>query len=168
MLDRSWPAPADLSTFRLDLPGLTVMTIDPGAMTLVTGQLDAALSHFGLDLTHGWPGTASGPSYAIRTGIDRALVVGHDLAGGWHGAFGATEASDALTTFVLQGPAMSAALLRLGEISLTRPSVSATFLFAGYRGVLYRHEAALRLHVSRPLAPAFAGHLEAVLADMTA
>lgn len=166
MLDRDWPARADLSAFRLDLPGLTVTTIDPGAMTFVTGQLDAALSHFGLGQTHGFPGTASGPSYAIRTGIDRALVVGHDLAGGWHGEFGATEASDALTTFVLEGPASPTALLRLGEIALTRPSASASFLIAGYRAALYRHEGALRLHVSRPLAEAFARQLSAVLADL--
>lgn len=143
MLGRNnWPVAAALSM---------VLVVLVGSMMILTRALSTRKT-----------------SYAIRTGIDRALVVGHDLAGGWHGAFGATEASDALTTFVLQGPAMSAGLLRLGEISLTRPSASATFLFAGYRGVLYQHEAALRLHVSRPLAPAFAGHLEAVLADMTA
>jgi hypothetical protein len=168
MLDRDWPSPADLSAFRIDLPGLIVTTIDPGPMTIVAGQLDAALRHVGLDQAYGWPGTASGPNYAIRTSVDRVLVVGHELAGGWHGAFGATQASDAMTTFVLQGPALPAALLRLGEITLSRPSASASFLIAGYRTVLYQHEGALRLHVSRPLVQGFAGHLAAVMADLAA
>jgi hypothetical protein len=166
MLDRDWPLPTDLSAFRIDLPGLIMTTIDPGPMTLVTGRLDAALRYLGLDQTYGWPGTASGPNYAIRTGVDRELVVGHELAGGWHGAFGATEASDAMTTFVLQGPALPAALLRLGEIALSSPSASATLQIAGYRTILYQHEEALRLHVSRPLAQGFAEHLAAVMAEL--
>lgn len=168
MLDRDWTAPRDLGTFRLDLPGLSVTTTDPGPMTLVAGDIAAALAAAGLDPAQGWPGAAEGAAYAIRTGIDRALLVGIGMPGGWHGAFGATEASDALATFVLKGPALQAALDRLGEIALTRPSPAASFLIAGYRAILYRHEDALRLHVPRPLAEAFAAHLTALFADLGA
>lgn len=168
MLDRDWTAPLDLSAIRLDLPGLTVTATDPGPMTLVSGDIAAALSATGLGTAQGWPGEAQGARYAIRTGIYHALLVGVDLAGGWHGGFGATEASDALATFVLEGPATQLALDRLGEISLARPSPAASFLIAGYRAILYRHDGALRLHVSRPMADAFATHLAAVFADLRA
>lgn len=166
MLDRDWPTLVDLAAFRMDLAGLTVTTCDPGPMTQVAGDISAALAQFGLPSAHGWPGTASGAAYAIRTGVDRALLIGVELAGGWHGAFGATEASDALATFMLEGPALPEALARLGEIGLDRPSPSAAVLIAGYRAVLYRHDAALRLHVSRPVAHAFADHLAAAFADL--
>lgn len=168
MLDRDWNAPLDLAAFRLDLPGLTVISTDPGPMTLVCGDVAAALSATGLGRAQGWPGQAQGAKYAIRTGIDRVLLVGVDLAGGWHGSFGATEAGDALTTFALEGSDVQRALDRLGEIALTRPSPAASFLIAGYRAILYRHDGALRLHVSRPLADAFAAHLAAVFADLRA
>lgn len=164
MPDRDWPSPADPSSFRLVRSGLTVTTVDPGRLTLIAGAVDDALAVYGLGAANGWPGQASGERYAVRTGIDRALLVGPAIAGGWHGRFGATEVSDGLVTFVLDGPALPAALACLAEVSLERPTPSAGLLIAGYRIVLYRHEAALRLHVARPLAPAFGAQL-AVLLD---
>lgn len=166
MPDRCWPEPANLSTFRLDHAGLRVNTIDPGPMTQVAGNLAAALAHAGLDKAHGWPEEAQGGTYAVRTGVDRALLVGVSLPDGWHGQFGATAASDALSTFVLSGEALPRALSRLGEIALSQPSAATSFLTMGFRTILYRHGSDLRLHVSRPLADAFAGQLTAVFADL--
>lgn len=152
MLDRSafWTLPGD----RLDLPGLTVQALPAQPQTLVSGDLDGFLSARGLPPAIGLLGPAQGEVAAIRLARHRMLVLGLDTppeAPAWVQGCALTPMTAGLAVLDITGPRAMEWAARGTAIDLRHPSPSAALLFAGIPAILYRRDAALRLHIDRSL-----------------
>ncbi|MCW3474380.1 aminomethyltransferase family protein [Limobrevibacterium gyesilva] len=126
---------------RIEAPGLVVTTRAPAGQWLVTG-------------TDMEPNTRAGTDpYALWLAPGRRLVVADTPAPAPDDTF-VSDVTDGLVLIEIIG-SRSMDLLAMGcpldPLSLPQGACAQT-LFAGIRVVLYRHGAAVRMHVERPLA----------------
>lgn len=166
MLDRVWPAET-AHEFHLSLNGLDVRSEQNGSIWVVNGDIESALAQAGVPHAIGWGEQASGDSYAVRLGRDKALIAGVQLKGGWKGSYGATDMSGAYATFSLAGGRLDRALSYLTDLRPGIPSPVAAAPIAGYPTVFYMKDGKLFFHVTRPLAYAFSRHLQHALSDLS-
>ena len=144
----------------LQCDGLHLLVSDPQNVQIATGNVGAAMHAAKLDSAPaGWPDIVVGPSYAVRLSRDRVMLVNAlSLTEGWdHRGFGISRSESAGIVVEVRGKKLSSFLSRGAEISPGNQSASATRLFAGFAVVLYRflQDDQIRIHISRPLAPAF-------------
>ena len=115
--------------------------VTPDSLHLVSGRVQAPNSVEGTDPVSVW------------LAPDRVLVVGWAQPAVVAGGF-ASDITDAQVVFRLTGPHCND-VLAMGtslDPALLAPGRCAQTLFAGVRGLLYRHGDAVCLHVDRPLA----------------
>ena len=144
----------------LQCDDLHLFVSDPQNIQIATGNVGAAMRAAELvSAPAGWPDIVVGTSYAVRLSRDRVMLVNAlSLTEGWdHRGFGISRSESADTVVDVRGKKLSSFLSRGAEISPENQSVSATRLFAGFGVVLYRFlmDDQIRIHISRPQAPAF-------------
>lgn len=159
MRDRGkfWTPAPDRAVVRIEREGLSARFLSGLGQTLVSGDLDAALStiapgapEFGL-----W-GLADTESFSVRVARDRALLVTPAplaVVSGWRDGFVATPCDDAFAVVEISGEGLLELVSEATSVSLDAGSRSAAVLFAGVTVFLYRSgPATARLHVEAPLA----------------
>ena len=127
----------ELAQARFSAPNV----IGPASIHLVSGRGQAANTAEGQDPVSLW------------LAPDRVLVVGWTRPAEVAGAF-VSDITEGQVVFRLAGPNVAALLAMATSLdpALLAPGRCAQTLFAGVRGLLYRHGDGLCLHVDRPLA----------------
>lgn len=173
-----WTPTPDPATARLDGLGFTVV-VETLRQTLISGALDAGIAATVPGLVVQGPyRVVETETYAIRLGIDRALVVSADVAvadrvdvspmdvnptdardgSRWHPAgFAASDVGEAYAVMTVSGPAAFDVFARGTGVDLRGPAPAsgggAVMRFAEITLIAYRYRDGLRLHVERPRAP---------------
>jgi sarcosine oxidase gamma subunit len=168
-----WTPTPDPPTARLDGLGFTVV-VETLRQTLISGALDAGIAATVPGLVVQGPyRVVETETYAIRLGIDRALIVSADVAvadrvdvnsmgardwSHWHPAgFAASDVGEAYAVMTVSGPAAFDVFARGTGVDLRGPAPAsgggAVMRFAEITLIAYRYRDGLRLHVERPRAP---------------
>ena len=156
MLDRApfWTPAAPAEEIRLTGDGVTLTGLPPVPQVMVSGDLTAWLAANGLPGTAGLLSETRGDRYAVRLSRQRMLIVGEEQSprsAGWSVGCASTPMTGALAVVEIAGPRAMDLVARATAVDPRAPSPSAALLFAGMQAVLYRHGAALRLHLDRGL-----------------
>lgn len=154
---RFWTPAPDWPAAALAGDGWRARRLAGLCQTLVSGDLAAARAVLAPDAAEAglWDIAGAGAVVA-RLARDRALVVSPSpvgIAPGWHGGFAASPCDDAYAVIELSGPGIEAVIAEATAADLRAGSRSASILFAGVAGVLYRSgPQTARLHAESPLA----------------
>lgn len=117
-------------------PGCRVTRVDPGRLSLVSGDLAAALDRLapGADMV-GFGGVPGTPAFGLRIGRDSALLVNasaaDDLTGWQDGGFALSPAGGGYARFDMCGPAAWQVLAHGLSAAAPFGSPSAAVLFCG-------------------------------------
>lgn len=138
MDERDWTdRPLEIGA-RIETPDCTVTRREVGELSLISGDLRAALAVLAPQAALlGFGETPEGPDFALRIGRDQALLVTNaalPVAAGWHaGGFALSPAGQGLARLDLTGP--GAADLLAHGLAAPAPwtSPSAAILFCGHR-----------------------------------
>lgn len=172
-LAQKWAAVPDWHEAAIEVPDLTVRTRTGLSQYLVSGDLDAWSNVSGLNARGtGAFGKADGDRYAVQVARDRLLVVSTglpDMENGWNErGFGVTAISAGSHVFEAEGPAVPELVARATPLDHRAASASAAVFFGGAGAAVYRHNAALRIHVDRSLATYLWTWMETVSAAIAA
>lgn len=114
----------------------------------------------------GWGDQITGETYIVALRRDRILEVGGpETEEGWIDGAAISDISDGFIIFDITG-ANALALMQCGTELSETPSKSVSRQLWGHTVLLYKHDAALRLHVLRAEAQALYANLSAALAGM--
>ncbi|MDR7127210.1 hypothetical protein [Pseudotabrizicola sp. 4114] len=159
MLDRApfWSPPHPVGT-TLRGDGIAVTLLPTVPQIMASGDIAAALGHFGVREAAGLLGLADGESYTLRLARNRILIAGRDLphAGqGWQDGFALSPMSGALAVICIDGPRHMELFARGSAVDPKIQSPCAALSFAGVTCAICRHGDGLRLHIDRGLATYF-------------
>ena len=152
MRETSWPPAQGGAGILIDRPGLNVRALDGLGLTLLSGDLKAAVAA----LAPGAPilglyALAPAGAHALRIGRASALLVTPApiaATDGWRDGWCATSVDDAWAAVEVSDAAQ--ALMQATSADLAGGSPSAAVLFFGLRGLLARIESGFRVHVEAP------------------
>ena len=154
MREMRWPAARERAGVLIDRPGLKARELDGLGQTLISGDLDAAVSA----LAPGAPilglyALAPEGAHALRIGRASALLVTPAplaATNGWRDGWCATSVDDGWAAVEVTGADGPQALAQGTSADLAAASPSAAVLVFGLRALLARTPAGFRLHVETP------------------
>jgi hypothetical protein len=154
MREMGWPAARGAAGLIIDRQRLTVRRLGGLGQTLISGDLDAAIS----ELAPGAPmlglyALAPESAHGLRIGRQSALLVTPaplSVAEGWRASWCATRVDDGWAAVEVSGTDVAQALMQATSADLASGSPSAAVLVFGLRGLLARTPSSFRVHVEAP------------------
>jgi hypothetical protein len=154
MHEMEWPAARGAAGLLINGPRLTVRRLGELGLTLMSGDLDAALA----GLAPGAPmlglyALAPKDAHALRIGRQSALLVTPaplSVVEGWRNGWCATSVDDGWAAIEISGADASQALMQATSADIASGFPSAAVLVFGLRGLLARTPSGFRVHVESP------------------
>ncbi len=154
MREMRWPPPRGGAERLIDRPCLTARRLGGLGQTLISGDLDAAVT--GLAPAAPMLGLYSllpAGAHALRIGRMSALLVTParlSVADGWRDGWCATGVDDGWAAVEVSGEDAAQALMQATSADLASGWPSAAVLVFGLRGLLARTPSGFRVHVEAP------------------
>jgi hypothetical protein len=154
MRERVGPPARGGAELLIDRPRLTARSLGGLGQTLISGNLDAAIT----EIAPGAPmlglfGFAPESAHALRIGRASALLVTPtpiSVVDGWRDRWCATSVDDAWAAVEISGADAPQALMQATSADLASGSPSATVLVFGLPGLLAKTPSGFRVHVQAP------------------
>jgi hypothetical protein len=167
MREMLWRPVRPSSGLLINTPRLQAHALRGLGQTLISGDLDAALSALAAGAPMlGLYALASGGAYSLRIARDRALLVTSlpiEAAGGWRDGWCATSLDDAFAAIDVSGPDAPLALAQGTSADIAANSPSAAVRFAGLCDLLLmRTSTGFRIHLEAPWVETLLTWLEGV------
>ena len=154
MREMEWPPARGGAELLIDRQRLTARSLGGLGQTLISGNLDAAIT----EIAPGAPmlglfGFAPESAHALRIGRASALLVTPtpiSVAEGWREGWCATSVDEGWAAVEISGADATQALMQATSADTASGSPSAAVLVFGLRGLLARMPSGFRVHVESP------------------